>query len=163
MVRCSYFTIECDIPIPDWTLTLKNSKIPFFVIGLSGIVFRPLGNEYIFETQKLITDFFRSVEKNKDLFIDSNYIWIPDFLFDFELKRGDVYRLTDLLFIAAYKFRKGKINQRPYLAFCQDSKKLSIYSAKETSAFRQWQKQIIDTARRQYPKNSKLVLKYESK
>lgn len=46
MVRCMYFSIETDLPFPDWHLSLGKFQIPVILVGLSAIyffekVFRP--------------------------------------------------------------------------------------------------------------------------
>ncbi|MHC4359021.1 MAG: hypothetical protein ACYSTQ_09520 [Planctomycetota bacterium] len=49
MSRCTFFSIAYDLPSPDWVLELEDSSIPFFLLGLSGIIWKPMGKRKIFD------------------------------------------------------------------------------------------------------------------
>lgn len=89
MTRCSYFSIECDLPSSGWILELKKRDIPFYLISLSGVIEGPVGDNYIFNSSELIEELFDIVEEIPELFIDVNDIWLPNLLFKYSLlKRG---------------------------------------------------------------------------
>lgn len=54
MTRCTYLTIECDCPSPEWSLSFKDQNFPFYLFGLSGHILKPLKGE-LFDTPELIS------------------------------------------------------------------------------------------------------------
>jgi hypothetical protein len=167
MSRCSYFTIESDLatesstPSPNWTLMLQAMNIPFYLIGLSGIIWKPLGEDHIFDSAEMIDDLFDIIESCMELYVDVNDIWLPNYLFHgLPHKRGYVYRITGQLFITAYRYRQEQISRDQFLEFCEEASSDIVFSEVETQAFSEWEKIQIRQAREIYPKKPESKLRH---
>ena len=168
MTRCTYFTIECDTLSPEWILELGELGIPFYPLGLSGIIWKPIGDKDIFDSIDLIDELFDAIEKNPSLYVDTNEIWLPNFLFRHPSnttchKRGSVYRVENDLFRTAYFFTSDRIPERDFLKTCEKNIERIRYSEEETKSFSEWEQTQISRAKQTYPKNSNLVLRWEEK
>jgi len=160
MTRCTYFSIECDVPSPGWQLGMENQTIPFLMFGLFGIVFKPFEKSPIFLSPDSIDSLFNTIEENPSLFIDTNDIWLPNKIFPSSPKRGEVYRVDYDLFKAAYLFREYKMSEDKFLEICRELGKGVRYSPEETESFRGWAERQIEKAKRLYPKKVESALKY---
>jgi hypothetical protein len=160
MARCTYFSIQCDVPSPNWQLGLGRLVVPFFLVGLSGIIFKPLGNRVIFSSHQLIEDLFNVIEEHPSFFIDTNDIWMPNNIFFNSPMRGQVYRVDYKLFMEAYLFREEKISKDKFIGLCEEMKGNIRYSEEETVSFKHWGELQIKEAKHLYPKNIELELKY---
>jgi len=160
MARCTYFSIECDVPSPGWQLGIGSEPIPFLMFGLSGIVFKPFGKDPIFPSPDSIDSLFNTIEENPSLFIDTNDIWLPNEIFPLSPKRGEVYRVDYDLFKAAYLFREDKISENKFLKICRELKGRVHYSPEESESFIGWAKRQIAEAKDRYPKKMESALKY---
>jgi len=161
MTRCTYFSIESDLPSGEWVLELKNRDIPFYLLELSGIITEPTGNEAHFDSSYLIDELFDTIEASPELFIDINDIWLPNFLFrNSPHKRGDVYRIKEKLFIEADRFREDKIPKERFEMYCRELEDYLFYSEIETRSFKEWARNQIEMAKKKYPKNPELALKW---
>ena len=161
MTRCTYFSIESDIPAGEWILRLKDLEIPFYLIGLSGIITEPIGDKAEFDSPHLIDEIFKTIEESPELFVDINDIWLPNFMFkDFPHARGSVFRSKERLFAEAIRFREDKIPTERFEKSCRELKDDLSYSEKETQPFKDWAKKQIDMAKKTYPKNPELALKW---
>lgn len=168
MTRCTYFSIEADEPSPGVILTLRDRQIPFYLLGLSGIISEPLTNMNIrlpfFNSPTLIDELFDLVEENPSLYIDVNDIWLPNFLFNIDLhQRGYVYRIGNKLFNHVYQFRLNKISEEYLFEVCEELKTSITFSEIETKAFTEWNKKVISFAKENFPKNPDLQLKWKEK
>lgn len=160
MTRCTYFTIESDTPSPDWILGLGNLDIPFYLLGLSGIIWKPVKGDF-FDNPDLIEKLFNAIEEGPGLYIDVNDIWLPNYLFySSKSKRGDVYRIGEELFNKAYLYREDRISKEEFLMFCEKLEEELYFSEKEAYSFRRWGKDQIAMAKQIYPKNRELELKW---
>ena len=81
MARCTYFTIECDAPSSNWVLELGKKSIPFLLIGLSGLIVRPIRGGRLFESSDSIDELFDTIESHPSLYVDINDLWLPNKLF----------------------------------------------------------------------------------
>lgn len=161
MSRCTYFTIESDVPLPNWVLELGNLRIPFYLLGISGIILQPIGNDNIFKSSDLIDKLFDTIESVPGLYIDTNDIWLPNFLFaNLPHKRGSVYRIKEKLFLETYRYRYDKISEKRFYMLCEELSASIDYSHIETNAFKEWEKGKIEEAIRLYPKNRESELKW---
>jgi len=161
MTRCTYFSIESDIPAGEWILRLKDLEIPFYLIGLSGIITEPIGDKAEFDSPHLIDEIFKTIEESPELFVDINDIWLPNFMFKgFPHVRGSVFRTKEKLFAEAIRFREDKIPTERFEKSCRELKDYLFYSKKETQSFKDWATHQINTAIETYPKNSELALKW---
>jgi hypothetical protein len=159
MTRCVYFTIESDLPSPNWLLTFEGKNIPFYLLGLSGIIFKPFGEKDIFDSVDLIDDLFDSIEKNISLYVDTNDIWLPNFLFKRQ-ERGQVYRINNNLFLKSYLYRDNKIPESEFISYCKEIPDGLHYSLTETKIFHDWMMKQIEEATRIYPKNKNMELNW---
>lgn len=157
MTRCTYFTVESDSPSPNWVLNLDNQQLPFYLLGLSAIIYKPFGDSDIFESVELINEVFNVIERNISLYVDTNDIWLPNFLFN-EHKRGQIYRIETELFLKAFLFRETKIDEEEFLIYCRKFFKSLYYSPQETEVFHEWINQQINEAKGIYPKNRNMEL-----
>jgi hypothetical protein len=160
MTRFNYFTIECDEPVLNWALELSKEKIPFHLMGLSGLVIKPLKKANIFENLDHITELFQKIEDHPSLYIDTNDIWLPNDLLNGPKDRGSVYRISNELFNKAHLFRESNISFEDFNKWCQQLKSLIHYSDIETNSFKAWQKKQIDDAINLYPKDKNSKLEY---
>jgi hypothetical protein len=159
IVRCSFFTIENDMPSPDWRMTLSNYRVSFHLLGLSGVIWRPMKG-MTFNNPAQINELFEIVERDPELHIGVLDIWFPDWLFDKHVRRGDVYRVTEDLFRMGYLFRRDRISKEEFLEYCHRFRDTLRISARETESFRRWSAMQIESAKGAYPKNRDLALKW---
>jgi DNA-binding XRE family transcriptional regulator len=160
--RFTYFSIEYDRPAVGWELGMDIARIPVFLIGLSAIVWRPVGQEsYKFITPDMIEDIFVQAEHHDGLFIDVNEIWFPNLLLSqFTNNRGDVFRVKQGLFSLAYSFQAGELVLDELLRSADHFSGDIYFSEAETNAYKQWSARQIEIAKETYPKNRGLEIKW---
>lgn len=157
ITRCMYFSIECDEPSPNWTLGLNQADIPFYLLDLSGIIFKPMGEDQ-FLSPASIDGLFELIEGNESFFVDTNEVWFPNHIFSRTPERGDVYRIPHGLFFLAMQFQRQSLAYVDYLSKSREVNDRLRLSELETKAFLGWEKKIRGEAREGYPKNRELVL-----
>jgi hypothetical protein len=161
MTRCTYFSIECDQPSPGWTLSLNRAHIPFYMLGLSGIVLSPPGNNHEFSSAPDIRRLFDDIETNEHLFVDINDLWLPNECFpDSELARGAVYRVGPRLFDLAFQFRHDLLPQHEFEMLAREFSHEVSFSTGETEAFQHWSNEQIMIASEQYHQKTSLALEW---
>ena len=170
MTRCTYFSVACDSPTPTSFDGLGGTQIQVLMLGGSRIVYKPLGRKRLFREAEQITELFRSIEpqdedeREEGLFVDVDDVWLPNCAFDRApkgaLARGAVFRVTPEIFRLATEYRAGRISSELFEAAIADKVKDVRYSKSETAAFRKWSSDIIDSAKRQYPKRPEFKLKW---
>lgn len=159
MTRCTYFCVQCDTPSPNWYLGLRDIRIPFLMTGLSGILFRPGLEEELFDTSEKFETLFEAIEQNEALYVDTNDIWLPNWLFpSHECMRGHVYRIDATLFATALRFRNEDISEQLFLELCKELPDSIRYSPEETNSLRLWSEKEIDLTRQFYREHSDLRL-----
>lgn len=168
MARCTYFNIECDAPSPGWSMGPAERGIPFYLLGLTGVIWKPFGEKDFFDSVDLIDELFHAIEEDPSLYVDTNEVWLPNILFKpAALKRGNVFRVRDDLFRAAYSFSADRISKEKFLSFCgslvEGGRPADVvrHSEKETETFRDWEKEQIRIAKDTYPKKPEYALKWE--
>jgi len=159
IVRCSFFTIETDMPSSDWRMTLGNHRISFYLLGLSGVIWRPMRG-IIFGKPSQIDELFELIERDPILSVGVNDIWFPFSLFNECVRRGDVYRVSEELFKMGYLFRRDRVSKEEFFDYCERSRHDLRESTKETESFRRWSSMQIERAKESYPKNRELALKW---
>jgi hypothetical protein len=163
MSRCTYFTIETDVPSPDWRLGTEGLEIPSYLLGVYAIIYKPLGANETFDTAESIDDLFDAIEDRPDLYVDTNDIWLPNDLFEgLPHKRGHVYRADPELFKQAYAYRQDRISKNQFTEFCRGRKGAVKFSEVETEAFRGWEARQIEAARKHYHEHPERGLKYRA-
>lgn len=156
VTRCTFFTIENSDRSSGWSVQSSEFHVDFTLIGLSGIITSPIGNEQLFDTVDKLDHLFSTIENDGNLHIETNEIWLPTRFFlrsecNNTPKRGEVYRVNFDLFIAAYKFSETLEWQDDALAQKDlfDSHLLH-HSPKETSSFANWVQRQIEINRDRY-------------
>ena len=160
ITRCTYFTIECDAPSSNWVLELGKKSIPFLLIGLSGLIVRPIRGGRLFESSDSIDELFDTIESHPSLYVDINDLWLPNKLFQGLPHRGQVYRVGFKLFHVAYLYREERISEDQFLRQCSELKGNIRLSKKETRSFANWSRFQIQKAKDSFPKNKGLRLEY---
>ncbi len=145
MTRCTYFSVECEHPSPDWVLAMPELGLPFLMLGLSGIVTQPSEDHPLFDTPERFEDFYSNVEQHKDLFVDSNDIWLPNSLFRAgSAKRGDVFRIGLGLFERACGYRYDAVDFDQFTRIVRELDEPPRPSPEETRALHDWTWHHID-------------------
>ncbi|MHC4214861.1 MAG: hypothetical protein ACYSWP_15980 [Planctomycetota bacterium] len=161
MTRCSYFSIECDTPSPEWFLGIGESlRMPFLMLGLSGIIYQPMDGGEHFDSPEELEKLFGIIEDRDDLYIDVNDIWLPNELFKNDKinhKRGKVYRVGLDLFKTAYRFQKDSFDQGFIKSLMEFGHELS-YCAGETKVLSKWNKDRIKESSDYYREHPELQL-----
>jgi hypothetical protein len=161
MSRCTYFTIETDGPSPDWHLGTEGIDIPSYLLGISGIIYKPLGDKDVFETPQSVDELFDLIESHPELYVDTNDIWLPNDLFEGQPhERGHLYRVDPDLFKEAYAYRQDRIPKDQFIKFCKGMRGAVIFSEVETEAFKGWQEGQIEVAKKKYHERPERALKY---
>ncbi len=157
--RCTYFSVQCDTPSAGWSLGTSNISLPFIMMGLSGIICRPLEDSVKFTELTQIERLFEFIESQENLYIDINDIWLPNFAFQKGMqKRGTVWRVDIKIFTEALRFRDNTINFSDLEKMCKSYQKGVVYDDTETFVFQNWIDQQIAEAKRNYHSNQKRQL-----
>jgi hypothetical protein len=162
MVRCSYLSIECDSPVSSLSINIDDWELPLLIMGLAGIVIRPLSAK-LFSDVEFIEELYRRIEDQAGLLIDIDDLWLPSLLFDsinMTPDIGHVYRLKRDLFVLAFSFREGNMDVDTFIDGCKRLPQSVLFSPDEMSAFSAWRKLQIETAKKLYPKNRDIRLRY---
>ncbi len=166
MARCVYFVISIDEPSPGWTVDLANRRIPFLMIGLSGIIYRPDPDTPFFEDAESIDRIYRAVEDSPALSIEVEDLWLPSGILREKaprnrLERNAVFRIGVALFSAAYRFRDQRTTLGYFAAFARDQARNVEYSPVEAAAFGAWNARQIENSRTNYREHEFQALRYE--
>ena len=164
ITRCTYFSIQCDTPSADWSLTVQNIYVSFLMMGISGIIYRPADGSDKFDHPDKIEKIFDIIESNEGLYIDINDIWMPNGFFTIgEQKRGSVYRLPLDVFSTALAFRENTACLKDLVKMCGRHPKGAIFQDDETWAFSTWSQMQIDEAKRFYRSNPQKKLQRKTR
>ncbi len=163
MTRCTYFSIENSEPVLGWSLKTADVDISFFMMELSGVITSPPGDNRYFDTPDALDHIFDVIEKNDELYVEANDIWLPNVLFESIGKRpgrGDVYRIGFDLFKTAYRLRDEVATDEEFM---QIIKQLEVmveleFSENETSALTDWNHRQIEINRSRYHENPEAML-----
>ena len=154
LIRCNYLCIENDRPKGGWSIGIGGLSMPFFMLGLLGIIYRPFGGQE-FDSPTQIDELYQRIEDGAGLSISVEDVWLPNFLFLRTPTMGDVYRVNDDLFASAILWRQGRLSERQLI---EQSEFLfpnlrCRYSERETPTFREWVKKQMFIAHERFPKN----------
>lgn len=155
MVRCMYFSIETDLPFPDWHLSLGKFQIPVILVGLSAIIITDSSMGNVFTSKKRIDDFFRTVEEDLGLTVSTNDIWFPVSHMSEYPKPNSLFRVELSLFLKAHKKRSTETSWEPDEII--SDKPLITFERKETKAFLNWtqkQVEIVKLKSNEHPENT---------
>ncbi|MCK4911313.1 MAG: hypothetical protein KAR83_06710 [Thermodesulfovibrionales bacterium] len=158
LIRCVYLTIEGIGPSADWTLHLQNTKIPYIMLGFSGIIHRPIKGR-TFNSLKRITDLVEAIEKQGEFFMDTNGVWLPRWSFKKAPRGGDVWRVPLGTFKFGLMYSEGRLDDNVFAeGFDGMDKMKAEHSASETKAFAAWEKKVILMARDSYYEKKHMAL-----
>jgi hypothetical protein len=163
LVRCVYFAFDAPTPMPGWSLDVGNSTLPFFLLGVTGIIHAAIPDQNapggIFQNYGDIERTFNAIEQS-GLLIETGRLYLPrpfiqSFLRDRSLERNDALRVRYDLFIDSLQYAQGRIGEiafesllnryRSSIAPTKTPPPLE-YSPLETKAFRLWCIEKVATA-----------------
>lgn len=166
MLRCSYFTVQTDEPIPNWNLDLGSESFPILLLNLEAIIIGSPKSPDMFRTPLDIDDMYALIEETAGLFVDINDIWISHSLFKFkEFKSGSVFRLDRELFTYCWKYRNDQISiselieNEIILSSKEREQSLVYYSEEESDAFKNWTSMQIQQSQELYRQNDSKLKK----
>jgi hypothetical protein len=147
----------------DWVAMLRGQGVPFLILGVTNVLHRPDLESLLFDSATLIDRLFDRVESIEGLVVESEYIWLPNILFDpqvgsysagqmpAQLQRGAVWRIGFGLFQTALTFRQEVIPAHTYIERCrqliQSAQIEIVYSQGESDAFRSWSDDQFEAAK----------------
>ena len=162
MTRCSYLLIEAGDPDRIWTITSGNRQLPFAMISLSGIIFRPPSDEQ-FTTPDLIEETYDFVEKELGLSISPSSVWLPNKLMPSpKLEEGTVLRAGWNMLALAMRHWNGTLANEEYLQQAFEVEPRIAISEEETKAFTIWHDSLIEDSRRLYHENVSKALEWSN-
>lgn len=155
MIRCSYYSIQSDIPMPNWEINVSGTSTPMLLLNLEAILVGPIQNVDKFNRMEDIDSMYEFVEQNEGLFVDINDVWIPSTWFGVkEIKQGLVYRISQENFSLCWKLRNDNISLEEFIAESRNIKEPFIsFSEEETSVFHEWTKKQIQGSQEIYQGN----------
>lgn len=157
LARCIYFSIAAEDPGTSWMLGLDGLQVPFLMLGLQGIIHRPVGARTEFTHPALLRRLIRLVEAQPGMSVETEYLWLPAPLVDGAwarsregregrgrtpggAPRGSVFRVGERRFAAAFRaaragtgfegWMEGRVDEGPGASL--------RYSPVETVAVREW-------------------------
>lgn len=151
VTRCVYFTIESVLPESASFLRIDDIDVPFFMLGLSGVICQPDGRTSRFTDPDQIDNLFNLIESVSGLVVGISDILLPTDVFFKEAdlpKRGEVYRIEHELMQVFYMFRSERIDYDRFYQECSTRKEMIEISDEETIAFKKWSEQHVALAKK---------------
>ena len=163
MTRCTYYSIACDVPTPAALDGVRGKRVPFLAMGLSGVIYKPLGRARLFKTARQIREIFAAIEGSDGLYVDVDDLWIPNAAFEGTPEehrvRGAIFRVSPEVFRMTADYRVGRIASKDLHDRSTRRRAEIGYSPEETAAFRAWSQDVVSAAKHYYAKNPKMRLK----
>lgn len=158
MTRCTFYGIEASAAVHDWVADLRERGVPFLLFGLSAALHRPVGEARRFGSPEQVDRLFATIEDTQVLLVETEHLWIPNFLFAEVAKRspgrGDVYRVSEDLFRKALQFQREVISAERFAEQCREAmaSKVTLLQAspEESEVFRAWSGAQLEQARDNY-------------
>ena len=164
MTRCTYFSIECDTPIPNWYLHTRSGGVPFFMLGLSGIICYPPGDHstLLFGSASSFSELTEEVEQHEGLYIDIQSLWLPGTALQYasmpparsssaqDPYRSILLRIPYELFLEAFNYAVGRVTEDGFLQLGHRYAEAVRVSKEETESYRAWNEKLIAMARERY-------------
>lgn len=169
MIRCSYFSVQSDEPLPDWNLRIGKFNSPILLLNIEAILLGAPNETRVFKDHSDITAMYDYIESQDELFVDINDIWIPvEWFGGIKTKQGMVFRISQDLFTHAWKFRNDKIvadelmesaNVKTAMEQSKSTQSpMVIFSEEETYVFTDWTKSQIEESRSRYDERQRKSL-----
>ena len=170
MIRCAYFTIQSDEPLPNWSLGIGNFSSPILLLNLEAILTGSPNNPDKFENVEDIESMYDFIERHDELFVDINDIWVPiEWFGKVDVKQGMVFRIPEDRFSICWRLRNDRISIEEMFSdenVKEENIKLKLlqephvhFSDNETHVFNQWTKLQIEKSKERYNKNKDRTLK----
>lgn len=161
MVRCSYYSIQSDSPIDQWSNSLLKTNRRILLLSLEAIITGPIEYASRFDTVAELESVYDFADMNEGLFIDINDIWVPHSWFGrSEVNQGLVFRIAPTDFVACWQMRHDKISTEAFSKFIENRREAFIeFSEQETIVFEAWTKKQIEQSRDIYKSNRTEYLK----
>jgi hypothetical protein len=141
LVRCLYFHIEVDETLGLWTLGAGIAQIPFFMVGLAGILLAPSVTEPRFVSVPQLSNLFSAIEARDGQSVETGDIWFPQRFLPYrnQIHRGAVLRIEPKVFLTAMQVRAGG---RDFTEAFENvtSEGAMENSPEETRVFAEWSK-----------------------
>lgn len=164
MLRCTYYTVQTDEPLSNWSLDLENKTYPILLLNLEAIIIGAPQSLKMFRNPFDIDGMYELIEDNTDLFVDINDIWVPHSWFKYrEYNPGSVFRLRRDLFTYCWRYRNDQISMHEFienksiinLKILAEEKQQSMldYSEEESIAFQNWSSTQIQKSQEKYREN----------
>jgi hypothetical protein len=156
MTRCVYFHIECEDTLDLWRLTSDGIEIPFLMLGLSGIIIRPMSGRSEFESAQDIEQLFSFIEglrqEGRDeahMNVEIADVWLPNRTLELQRQAipGDVYRVDSVLFESAVAFTTGRLQYGSFLERAISGQREVLFSGQETKVIQEWARRTISRSR----------------
>lgn len=172
VTRCTYFTIDAGAAVDDWVALLRGRGIPFLLLGVSAVIFRPELDVARFEDPDQIDSLFHRIEQIGGVVVETAHIWLPNELFGEHaarakspgddhnpLDRGALWRVSLPLFQSALKFQKEVITLEQFTEDCRllmsAERSPLAHTPKEWRVFHEWSQAQIEAARLHYQEQKK--------
>lgn len=133
---------------------------PALLLGGLGVIHRPLAGGDRFDHPDQVAELFTQLDTDRSL-IEFEDIWLPVAWLPgaHTPERGDVYRIAETVFRAAYRYRVETLPLAALMATRIEPGSIT-YEPAETDAFREWNARQIAEARSIYPKDPHRALAY---
>ena len=169
MVRCSYYSIQSDKPMPNWTIQAGGTNEAMLLLNLESILIgNPNKASYHFGEVSDVEMMYDFVEKENDLFVDINEIWVPiEWFGGVPIKQGYLFRIHQVHFSWCWQLRNDIISSDEFYSKSLDDENLKSlmdrepivkYSEKESEVFKQWTEKQINRSREIYQANKENYL-----
>ena len=163
MVRAVFFVAAITDASPATVLpsaTRTAAGVPVLLLGGLGVIHRPLTGGDQFGHVDDVVELFAQLDTDASL-IEFEDVWLPVawLAARHAPERGDVYRIAETVFRAAYRYRVATLSLADLLATQVEVGDVA-YSPQETRVLREWSARQIADARRMYPKDPRRALAY---
>lgn len=169
MVRCLYYSVQSDDPLPNWSLTMQGSHFPILLLNLEAIIMGPPNDALVFNRASDVNEMYNFIEEQTQLFVDINELWIPIKWINNNIKQGMVFRIPPTLFTLCWQFCNNRISVSDLFdnvkAIEPNDQSFSVsggmvaYSDHETRVFNEWTNMQIEQSQKNYHNNKHLKLK----
>jgi len=172
--RAVYFCFEAVEPAADWSLTIGDLRVPFFMLGVSGVILGagfpnlpfPAG-VLPFQSPEYIENTFLTIEQTGVLAVVTTRLWLPNTLLRLakeDVARQDVFRLRRDVFGSAHLLAREMMPaekiERHFEPYCGEYHKSQeptppgqapvTFSKEETAAFQHWTRLQMEQAAAHY-------------
>ncbi len=163
MLRCNYFSVQTDEPLPNWHLGINNESYPILLLNLEAIIIGAPKSPELFRNPLDIDDMYNSIEENTDLFVDINDIWIPQDWFKLgNFIPGSVFRISQKLFTSCWKYRNDQIDVNEFISsFNEKEDGIISFSEDESAVYNEWTKLQIQQSQEIYRQNQNKLKKLQ--